>query len=86
MGVGPQEEFYNCADIRIGGPVPKSLKKNVYFAPPDPKDDLIVIDKPTVRRKALANEKAGKLRIYRIVCKNLEVKRKSIFLYIFFIE
>lgn len=34
LGYGPQEEFYNCADIRIGGEVPKSVKNNPFFAPP----------------------------------------------------
>lgn len=34
IGLGPQEDFYNCADIRIGGPVPDSVKNNPFFAPP----------------------------------------------------
>ena len=61
MGEGPQEEFYNCADIRIGGKVPKTLTKNVYFAPPDPMDSTVVVDKPTIRRKLIAEEKSGKI-------------------------
>ena len=56
MGVGPQEELYNCADIRIGGPVPESLKRNIYFAPPAPRENNIAVDKPTDRRKVQAME------------------------------
>lgn len=35
LGFGPQEEFRNCADVRIGGAVPKSVRENPFFAPPD---------------------------------------------------
>ena len=56
MGVGPQEEIYNCADIRIGGPVPDPLKQNIYFAPPAPKEKNVAVEKPTDRRKARAKE------------------------------
>ena len=59
MGVGPQEEFYNCADIRIGGKVPEALKHNMYFAPPDPVENIVVVEKPTVRRKSIAKEQTG---------------------------
>ena len=64
-GKGPQEEFYNCADVRIGGPIPESLMSNLYFAPPDPliytktktKIDPTAIERPTRRRKTLAKGK-----------------------------
>ena len=56
MGIGPQEEILNCADIRIGGSVPVVLKRNIYFAPPAPKESKTAVDKPTVRRKVEAPE------------------------------
>ncbi|KAH3882761.1 uncharacterized protein LOC127878063 [Dreissena polymorpha] len=35
LGFGPQEEFYNCADIRIGGEIPSSVRANPFFSPQD---------------------------------------------------
>jgi len=37
IGVGPQEDFYNCADIRIGGAIPDSVQTNAFFAPVGPR-------------------------------------------------
>lgn len=54
LGFGPQEEFRNCADIRIGGPVPKSVRDNPFFAPPD-QSETSSIDRPTEQRKKLAS-------------------------------
>ena len=59
MGEGLQEEFYNCADVRIGGPIPQSVRSNLYFAPPDPQIDVVAIEKPTERKKTLAKGKPG---------------------------
>ena len=59
MGNGPQEEFYNCADIQIGGKIPEPLASNVYFAPLDQPDVTVNVDKPTIRRKLIAEGKTG---------------------------
>ncbi|XP_060596752.1 uncharacterized protein LOC132750734 [Ruditapes philippinarum] len=53
IGLGPQEEFRNCADIRIGGEIPKSVRDNPFFAPPDARS-ASAIDKPTDQRKRLS--------------------------------
>ncbi|KAL4216325.1 hypothetical protein ACF0H5_024052 [Mactra antiquata] len=33
LGLGVQEEFRNCADIRIGGEIPESVRTNPFFGP-----------------------------------------------------
>ncbi|XP_045183890.2 uncharacterized protein LOC123542238 [Mercenaria mercenaria] len=55
LGMGPQEEFRNCADIRIGGTIPNSVRDNPFFAPPDARPGS-AIDKPTDQRKRLASQ------------------------------